>query len=334
MDAILTINTGSATVKFAVFSVAKGKLTREYSGTEESYYEDAIHKILDWINAKSFNIIAAGHRIVHGGPNYTKSVILNDKILNELSALTAIMPLHQPFNLAGVKILQQKLSNIVQVGCFDTMFHATCNPVSQHYPLPQRFTEDGIRRYGFHGLSYEYIASQLPRRSKFIVAHLGNGASMCAIKSRKSLATTMSFTALDGLPMGTRCGALDPGLVLYLMDKYKLNTEQMRHLFYKESGLLGMSGISSDMRELLASKKSAAKLAIEVFVHRVAIYAGLLAAELQGVDGFVFTGGIGEHATSIRKQISKKLAWLKIKSMLVIPTDEELMIAKHALNLL
>ena len=396
MKTILIINSGSSTIKFSIFTNPEtDKLTKIYSGIVDciltqphltiknlannakeidshiemvgdkpTYYKQAIKCILAWIDEKGFDIIAAGHRIVHSGPNYSNPVIIDSEVLTELEKMTPLMPLHQPFNLKGIKILCQASPKLFQVGCFDTGFHATCNPISQHYALPKYLTDEGIRRYGFHGLSYEYIADQLPNymsheeaQGKFIIAHLGNGATMCGIKNQQSVATSIGATGLGGLPMGTRCDSIDPGLVLYLMEKYNWDTMRMQQLFYKESGLLGVSNLSSDMRVLLASDKPEAKLAIDIFVHRISIYAGLLAAELQGFDGFIFTGGIGENASPIREQVCDRLTWLGVlldkeknyapsnaarkinqeKSktpVWVMPTDEESMIAKHTLSLL
>jgi acetate kinase len=393
MKAILVINSGSSTIKFSVFSITDTTPTREYNGLvdrilmqptltiescktaekiteeiavfgeKETYYKQAIEAILRWVVGKGFELVAAGHRIVHGGPEYTKPVVLDKVITKKLLDLTPIMPLHQPYNVKGIEILSEELPNLLQVGCFDTMFHATCNPISQQYAIPNKFTEAGIKRYGFHGLSYEYIASQLPKymsekeaNGKFVVAHLGNGSTMCAIEKQKSVATSIGFTGLGGLPMATRCDSIDPGAVLYLLENYGYNTEQLRNFFYKECGLLGVSGVSSDMRDLLASDKPEAKLAIDIYVHRIYIMTGQLVAELQGLDGFIFTAGIGENAAPVREQVCNHLTWLgvsldkeknkqKIKEaakissaksqvpVWVIPTDEELMIAKHTLNL-
>jgi acetate kinase len=392
-DAILVINSGSSTIKFSLFSSENKQLKRQYkgvvdrittqpeltieavhnefkltenifvSGEPATFYKQSIEHILRWLAENNFKLIGAGHRIAHGGQEYIAPVILTTKILTQLGKLNFVMPLHQPYNLKGVEILQETLPTVTQVGCFDTSFHVTCNPISQHFALPKRFTDDGIRRFGFHGLSYEYIASELPNcideqqaNGKFVLAHLGSGASMCALKNLKSVATTLGLTAVGGLPMGTRCDALDPGTVLYLLDVYKLTTNDLLNILYKESGLLGVSGLSADMRVLLASDKPEAKLAVDIFVHRISIYAGLLAAELQGFDGLVFTGGIGENAGPVREQACAKMDWLGVeldseknrqrikvptkistensKPVWVIPTDEELMIAKHTFELM
>ncbi|MCL5260680.1 MAG: acetate/propionate family kinase [Gammaproteobacteria bacterium] len=394
MRAILVINSGSSTIKFAVFSFADSKLKKEFKGvfdkiliaptlnteicrtgekssthftlegSHESYYQQAIEHILSWISMHNCDIVAVGHRIVHGGQNYAASIILNEKILTELATLIPIMPLHQPFNIKGVKILQQVLPHTQQIACFDTGFHVTCNPISQTYAIQKKYRNEGIKRYGFHGLSYAFIASQLPvcmseeeANKKFVVAHLGNGATMCAIHHKKSVATSIGMTGVGGLPMATRCDNLDPGAILYMLEHYEYSVSELREIFYKKSGLLGISELSPDMRDLLASNKPEAKFAIDIFVHNISNYAGMLAAELQGCDGFIFTGGIGENAAPIRQMVGERLGWLgaeidpqknsakitaatKISSdsskipVWVIPTDEETIIAKDTLQLL
>lgn len=394
MDTILVINSGSSTIKFAIFTSAGTDLILNYQGLVDrvttrpvfkissaanaaedisesitvagdvvTYNEQAIRHILNWIATKGLQIVAIGHRIVHGGPNYSAPIILNDVAINELASYAEMMPLHQMFNLNGIKILREILPNTVQVACFDTGFHITCNPISQIYALPKKFRDDGVRRYGFHGLSYEYIVSKLPdfmstekAQGKFVVAHLGNGSTMCAIEKQKSVATSIGMTGVGGLPMATRCDAIDPGTILYLLNKYNLNTSELLNILYRESGLLGLSGFSSDMRDLLASDKLEAKLAIDVFVHRVSIFTGSLVAELQGIDGFVFTGGIGENAALVRQMICERLKWLGFKldsdinqckqlearkistddsevAIFTIPTNEELIIARHTYQL-
>jgi acetate kinase len=394
MNAILVINSGSSTIKFSIFAINDNELDRKYKGVidklltkpfvtfenvetnekiskdltfhgeKEEYYRQAIEYILYWAVDNGFKIVAAGHRVVHGGPHYFQPVVLDDFVIRKLSELFTLMPLHQPYNVKGAEILRKELPDTLQVACFDSGFHVTCDPIAQVYALPKRFREDGIRRYGFHGLSYEYVASQLPlhmseqeANGKIIVAHLGNGATMCVMENRQSFATSIGFTAVGGLPMGTRCDSIDPGTVLYLQEKYGYTTDQVRNIFYRESGLLGMSGISADMRELLASDSKDAKLAVDVFVHSICRHAGMLAGEIQGVDAFVFTGGIGENASPIREMACEKMRWLgieldkeknnqrfkeatKISSntskvpVWVIPTDEEVMIAKHTFRLL
>lgn len=323
-------------------------------------YEYAINEILAWLRQNDVEVIAAGHRVAHGGAQCRHAVIIDDAITSYLASLSPLAPLHQPYNLKGSKILQEEFPDLLQVACFDTSFHTTCNELSQHFAIPQHLAKDGIRRYGFHGLSYEYIVSQfdryLPPRKvdgKVIIAHLGQGTSMCAVDKRASVATTLSFSALDGLPMGTRCGNIDPGVLLHLMNAYNMDVKQLETLLYKQSGLLGLSGgISSDMRVLLASNDPAAKLAIDVFVYKTNAWIGMLAAELQGLDALVFTAGIGENAAYVREQICARAAWLGMKidrakntqhaatistpdsrvTVHVIPTDEELTIAQNTLR--
>jgi len=286
-------------------------------------------------------------------------MLINEEIISYLESLNPLAPLHQPYSLEGIRILRKKFPTIPQLACFDTSFHTTCNPISQLFAIPQKLTEQGIKRYGFHGLSYDYIVSQfeccLPKKKvmgKFIIAHLGSGVSMCAVANQKSVATSLSFSALDGLPMGTRCGNIDPGVLLHLMDHYKMDYKQLEKLLYKESGLLGVSGgISSDMRVLLESDKDEAKLAVELFIYKAAAWIGTLTAELQGLDGLIFTAGIGENAPYIREKICERTAWLGAKIdqdknnagkteihasdskllIYVIPTDEEATIAKNVL---
>jgi acetate kinase len=281
-------------------------------------------------------------------------------ILQQLERYVPLAPLHQPHNLAAIRAMLQRLPGVPQVACFDTAFHRTVPEVAQLFALPPRFAEAGIRRYGFHGLSYEYIASRLPAldasaaAGRVVVFHLGNGSSMCALEAGRSVATTMGFTAVDGLPMGTRCGAMDPGVVLFLMDEMKLGPREIERLIYNESGLLGMSGVSSDVRDLLASEDPAAALALDVFVYRAGRELGSLAAALGGLDAIVFTAGIGENQPEIRARIGQQATWLGVEidpeanlaqgprissaasrtAAYVIPTDEESMIARHVLGLL
>ncbi len=326
------------------------------------YVRLVLHFILDWARKKDLNIIAAGHRIVHGG-HFDKSVVFDDKVVEYLKTLIPFSPLHQPYNLNGYLFFKEEFKNLFQVATFDSAFHATCDKISQSYALPEELTQLGIKRYGFHGLSYEYIVSQLPKylgkkdaKKKIIVAHLGSGSTMCAIENLKSLATSIGLTSMGGLPMATRAGDVDPYLGVYLMDQLGYSAERVQKLFYKESGLLGVSGISADMAKLIKSDDKKAKLAIDIFVHRISLFTGSLASELQGLDGFIFTGGIGENSSEIRKMVSKKIAWLgvdldlekndeckkeakkiskdksKVK-VFVIPTDEEIMIAQHTFEL-
>jgi acetate kinase len=281
-------------------------------------------------------------------------------VLATLEQYVPLAPLHQPNNLAPIRSLLARSPDLPQVACFDTAFHRGHTAVADHYALPVEFYAEGVRRYGFHGLSYEYIAQRLPEvdpaaaRGRVIVAHLGSGASMCALASGRSVESSLGFTALDGLPMGTRPGQVDPGVVLYLIDQKKMSAADVQHLFYHESGLKGLSGISNDVRELEASADPRAAFALEYFVYRIALYAGMLAAALGGLDAFVFTAGIGENSVALRARIAEKLGWLGAVlepaanaahatlisrpgsriALYVIPTDEELMIAQHTLALL
>jgi acetate kinase len=282
-------------------------------------------------------------------------VLATPEVLAKLDELVPLAPLHQPHNLEPVRIIARRRPELPQVLCFDTAFHRAQPEVAQAFALPEKITSRGVRRYGFHGLSYEYIASVLPEfapsaaTGRTVVAHLGNGASMCAMAAGKSVASTMGFTAVDGLPMGTRCGSLDPGVILYLIDQMGMDARAIENLIYKESGLLGVSAVSSDMRELLASDDPRARFAVELFAYRIGRELGSLAAALGGIDALVFTAGIGEHAPAVRERVCKSAAWLGIEldaqansrggpcistasskvSAWVIPTDEELMIARH-----
>jgi acetate kinase len=305
-------------------------------------------------------IVAVGHRVVHGGVRFAAPVLLDRARLGELEALVPLAPLHQPHNLAAINAVAAMAPNLPQVACFDTSFHRTQPAVAQAFALPRRYADEGVRRYGFHGLSYEYIASRLATvdaraaSGRTVVAHLGNGASMCAMHDGKSVATTMSFTPLDGLVMGTRCGAIDPGVLLYLMDRHGMNARDLERLLYHESGLLGVSGISSDMRGLLESSDHRAAESLDLFVYRIGRELGSLAAALGGLDALVFTGGIGENAVPVRARICRDASWLGLEldeaanehggpcisrkgsriSAWVIPTNEELMIARHTQRVL
>jgi acetate kinase len=384
---LLVINAGSSSIKFSVYEVASGAppLALRYRGEVDGLgarprftargvsgedlgseplatgasHDDALRTILDWIEARTTGteIIAAGHRVVHGGVRYAVPVVLTPDVLGELEALVPLAPLHQPHNLAPIRSLAKLKPGLRQVACFDTAFHTTQAAVTQTFALPYALSEAGIKRYGFHGLSYEYVASVLGEHlgeaadGRVVVAHLGAGASMCAMRGRRSVATTMGFTALEGLPMGTRTGAIDPGVILHLMSERRMSLPAVTELLYKQSGLLGMSGVSSDVRELLASASPRAARALDVFVYRVGRELGSLAAALGGLDALVFTAGIGEHAAPIRAGICRDAAWLGVDldeaandrggpcisapasraSAWVIPTNEELMIARHTL---
>jgi acetate kinase len=324
--------------------------------------EGALTILEPWLEAHlaGEKLTAIAHRVVHGGPNFSQPVSITPQILADLRKLIPLAPLHLPSNLAPIEITTKKWPDVPQVACFDTAFHHTMPPVAQLLPLPQEILGPGVRRYGFHGISYEYIASQLPHvapeiaQGRVIVAHLGNGASLCALHHARSIETTMSFTVLDGICMGTRPGGLDTGAVLYLFQERKMSAQQVEDILYHRSGLLGISGVSSDMRELLKSDSPHAKLALDYFIYSIAQKIGALSASLNGLDALVFTAGIGENSAPIRKRISEAAAWLGLSldsaanekaatristtnskvSALVIPTNEELMIARHTQKIL
>ena len=388
-DALLVLNAGSSSLKFSVFldqqppqpflrGQLEGLLTepRFVARTNDSTigekqwpagtrlgHRGAIEFLFAWGRDGMLGvhrIVAAGHRVVHGGKKFTAPVLIDGETLADLEAFVPLAPLHQPHNVAAIHAVMQMVPSLPNVACFDTAFHRTQPAVAQAFALPRRYAEEGVRRYGFHGLSYEYIASKLPsidRRAaegRTVVAHLGSGASMCAIASGRSIATTMSFTALDGLMMGTRCGALDPGVLLYLIERHGMNAQALQEILYEQSGLLGVSEISSDMRALLASSDRRAAEALDLFVYRISRELGSLAAALGGLDALVFTGGIGENAASIRARVCRDASWLGLEldeaananggpritregsrvSAWVIPTNEELMIAMHTRRLL
>jgi acetate kinase len=390
MDTILVVNAGSSSVKFQGFGTdGKGGLQRLIKGqmdgigtrpklraeaadkrilVEQSYAPEQVTDVpaaLDeagaWLRkTQNLEPIAVGHRVVHGGPRYDQPMLVDRDVLAELERYVSLAPLHQPNNLAPIRSILTRFPDLPQVACFDTAFHRGHDALADRYAIPDRFYEEGVRRYGFHGLSYEYIASRLPQvapdiaAGRVIVAHLGSGASMCALMGGRSVESTMGFTALDGLPMGTRPGQIDPGVVLYLIEEKRMTAAQVQDLLYRECGLKGLSGISNDMRELASSPDPRARFALDYFVYRVGLQAGLLAAALGGLDAFVFTAGIGENSPSVRARIVQKLAWLggvldpqaneagdtsiaardsRIR-LYVLPTDEELMIARHTLALL
>jgi acetate kinase len=388
-NAILIINAGSSSLKFAGYvegggrePALLGKGQIEGIGTtprfkvqneggvvtgEHRWPEGAMVKhaecmefLIEWIqkNATDVKVVAAGHRVVHGGLNFTAATRIDDAVMTELEKLVPLAPLHQPHNLAAIRALAELDPALPQVACFDTAFHRTHPPVAQMFALPPSVTDGGVRRYGFHGLSYEYIARRLPdyapKASRVVVAHLGSGASMCAIRDGNSVESTMGFTAVDGLPMGTRTGALDPGVVLYLIQERGYDGAAIEKLLYKESGLLGVSGVSNDMRDLLASNEPRAAEAVDLFVYHIAKHLGALTAALEGIDALVFTAGIGENSPEIRKRVCQRADWLGIDfdpeanerggpristedsrvSAWVIPTDEERMIAIHTARVL
>jgi acetate kinase len=378
---IAVLNAGSSSLKFSFFEGERlefrGLVDRiglsdpphafVTSGTGRTWIDEELGarthaEVLDWLFRRlssdfpGFHPAAVGHRVVHGGDRFTVPVRVTPEILSALDDLIPLAPLHQPHNLGPIRLLLQRQPSLPQIACFDTAFHATQEPLDRRFALPREYAERGIKRYGFHGLSYEYVASRLrdldPKRSagRVIVCHLGNGSSLCAMKGGRSVATTMSFTALDGLPMGTRSGSIDPGVLLHLMERERLDAAKLKDLLYHRSGLLGLSGVSSDMRELLADPSPAAAEAVEYFCRKVGEAIGGLAARLGGLDILVFTAGIGEHAAPVRARVAELSAWLGVRldarannagrtelharesavALYVIPTDEERMIARHA----
>ena len=389
-DAIIVINAGSSSIKFSLFLERGGDLALDVRGQIEGLFttprflaRDSSRGILaerSWGDGMRLGhdgamehlrgflkqqlvddrLIGVGHRIVHGGPEYAAPIRVDAGVLGALQQLIPLAPLHQPHNLSPIAALLERAPELPQVACFDTAFHRTNPDVAQRFALPAELHEAGVRRYGFHGLSYEYIASVLPRfdakaaAGKTVVLHLGNGASMCALASGRSVASTMGFTAVDGLAMGTRCGALDPGVILYLMTERRMSVGDVEQLIYQKSGLLGVSEISSDMRMLLASDDHRARLAIDLYVYRIRRELGSLAGALGGLDAVVFTAGIGENAPVIRERVCRDAGWLGLTldqranstggtrisaptssvSAWVIPTDEELMIARHTRRVL
>jgi acetate kinase len=380
------INAGSSSLKFSVYAGEKRLLAGqidgigthpkatavgadnqaieppEPGGKPATAPSELLPALLPWARERLAGrpLAMLGHRVVHGGMRHSHPARVTPELLAELEALVPLAPLHEPHNLAPIKTALQINPELPQVACFDTAFHRTAPEVEQAFALPYSLYEEGIRRYGFHGLSYEYIASALPQRApevaagRVVVAHLGNGCSACAMRDRVSVATTMGFTALDGLPMGTRCGELDPGVVLHLIQQKNMQSEALVDLLYRRSGMLGISGVSSDFRELLASDAPRARFAVELFCYRTARQIASLAAALGGLDGVVFTAGVGENAAPVRAAICRACAWLGLElddaannehrgrisapasrvAAYVIPTDENLMIARHARALL
>ncbi|KAF0222397.1 MAG: acetate [Rhodospirillaceae bacterium] len=388
-DGILVINAGSSSIKFSLYlSNGDGKPCLQSKGQVEGinvaphfiaqaadgavlaeqcwpadsnlHHEDLLKHLIDWVedNLDDARLVAAGHRVVHGGARYSQPVLVDELVLNGLEKLIPLAPLHQPHNIAPIRALAKVHPGLPQVACFDTAFHATNPKVATTFALPRELTEEGVRRYGFHGLSYEFIARRLgeiaPRiaAGKVVVCHLGSGASMCAIDNGLSVASTLGFTAVDGLPMGTRTGNLDPGVILYLLDEKGMNSKQIENLLYKQSGLLGVSGVSNDMRVLLESSDPHAAEAVDLFCYRIRRELGSLAAAMGGLDGVVFTAGIGERSAPVRRMVCDGAGWLGISldgaanlanaqtitkadsriPVFVIPTDEEMMIAKHTRN--
>ena len=389
-DAIAVLNAGSSSIKFSLFFTRSAELELELHGQIEGIYttphfiakrrdgttaaekfwaegsklghDGALDHLVAFLRAElaDDHLIGVGHRILHGGLDYKGPVRIDAGVATALEKLVPLAPLHQPHNLAPIRRLLDRVPDLPQVACFDTSFHSTNPDLARRFALPEELHEAGIRRYGFHGLSYEYIASVLAdfdanaARGRAVVLHLGNGSSLCAIKAGQSVATTMGFSALEGLAMGTRSGSLDPGVILYLMNQRGMDVRAIETLLYHQSGLLGVSGISSDMRTLLASRDQRAKLAIDLFCYRIRREVGSLAAALGGLDAIVFTGGIGENSAAIRGRVCGDMAWLGVEldsaanalggprisvpasrvSAWSIPTNEELMIARHTRKLI
>jgi len=387
MSLLLTLNAGSSSIKFALFEPRPQGLDRLAVGQIEGLGErahfcavttagerheqwldgsmadhaQALQGVLDWLRLNFPNraVAAVSHRVVHGGAEHVEPVVIDDRSRAQLETLVPLAPLHQPHNLAGIDAARAAFPDALQVACFDTSFHRSHPFVADTFALPRQYYEQGIRRYGFHGLSYEFIARQLKSRhpgllaGRVIVAHLGNGASMCAMRGGRSVASTMGFTALDGLPMGTRCGQIDPGVLLYLVSERGMDVQALTDLLYRNAGLKGMSGLSNDMRVLLASELPSAREAVDYFVEQCRRELGGLAASLGGLDALVLTGGIGEHATEVRARLLRGMGWLGIDfdesanlaggeeislprsavRVLVLATDEERMLAEHAAEL-
>jgi acetate kinase len=389
-ELVLVLNAGSSSIKFSTFEVEKSQLvlrvrgqiqglytaphfvardgegreiaTRSWSVESAVGHAGAIDFLVEFLRGEATGqkLAAVGHRVVHGGVRFTQPARVTPQVIAELRRLTPLAPLHQPHNLEPIEILGQRRPELLQVACFDTAFHRQQPETAQAFALPQEITARGVRRYGFHGLSYEYISSLLPEvdaraaAGRCVVAHLGNGSSMCALLGGRSVASTMGFTAVDGLPMGTRSGNLDPGVILYLLDELEMDARSIEKLIYKQSGLLGVSGVSSDMRTLLASDDERARFAIDLFTYRIGRELGSLVAATHGIDALVFTAGIGEHAPAIRERVCRAAAWLGLDldaaanladgprittasskvAAWVLPTNEELMIARHTRDLL
>src|SRR5215813_7718914 len=389
-ETILVLNAGSSSIKFQLFAVAgndqlerriKGQMEGiggqprllatgsdgkplskvTWSAAEIASVPAALDKVLAFLRQHIGGLpTAIGHRVVHGGAEYAAPTIISEAVLARLERLAPLAPLHQPSNVGLIRLILARQPHLLQVACFDTAFHRGHADVADRYAIPEALYDEGVRRYGFHGLSYEYIADRLRQVApaiaggRVVVAHLGSGASMCALSAGKSVESTMGFTALDGLPMGTRPGQLDAGIVLYLMTEKGMTAKEIERLFYYDSGLKSLSGISNDVRDLLASADPRAKFALDYFVYRISLFTGTLAAAMCGIDGFVFTAGVGENAPIIRDAVVKRLAWLGIEldsqanatsagrisakgsrvACYVIPTDEELMIARHTFDVL
>jgi acetate kinase len=386
---ILVLNAGSSSIKFLLYEHRDGRLDAQLRGqiegihtaphfvartskgvvtAEKSWgegvdlgHDGAVEHLAEFLRreATGMELEAVGHRVVHGGSDFTRPVRIDSRVVAGLERFVPLAPLHQPHNLAPIKMLLARRPDLPQVACFDTAFHSTNPAVAQRFAIPADLHDAGVRRYGFHGLSYEYVTSVMPEHhprvgtGRMVVCHLGNGSSMCAIANRTSVASTMGFTALDGLPMGTRSGAIDPGVLLYLMDERRMDARAIEKLLYQQSGLLGVSGISSDMRKLLDSQDPRARLAVDLYVYRIRRELGSLAAALGGLDALIFTAGIGENSAVVRERVCRDATWLGVEvdpeanraggprisakasrvSAWVIPTNEELMIARHTQRL-
>jgi acetate kinase len=379
-DSLLILNAGSSSIKYAVYRVENTELSLKTKGQIENIgglgrfhagdfsldipaanHAEALGYLKNWLLEQNDlgTLLGVGHRVTHGGASFSKPVLIDDEVLAQLRALNPLAPLHQPHNLSGIDAVRGA-GDLPSVACFDTAFHTTQPEMVKRFALPEGLYQQGVRRYGFHGLSYDYIshymARDLPERykGKVLVAHLGNGASLCAMVNGRSLETSMGFSALDGLCMGTRCGRIDPGVLLYLMQSEGMNAQDLEDLLYRQSGLLGLSGISADMRQLLESAEPSAALAVDYFVHQLNREVGALAATMGGIDTLVFTGGIGENSRQVRARFAEQAQWLGIvfdakaneKSasvistpdsrveLRVIPTNEEHVIARQTLAVL
>lgn len=340
---ILILNAGSSTLKFAIYDRPAGSLALRFKDQVEGAGASALEAVFARLAEKGVQVghlAGTGHRIVHGGTEFSRPVIVDEAIEAKLNALRPLAPLHQPHGLDALRAMREKAPQVPQVACFDTSFHVTQPEIAVRFPLPSAYFERGYRRYGFHGLNYEHVVRALPQETgeplprRLLIAHLGNGASMCAVLDGRSVATSMGYSTLDGLVMGTRPGALDPGLVLAVMKDDGLAPEQMERILYKESGLLGLSGLSSDMRRLLESPAPAARAAVEAYCYWAARQAASLIAAMGGLDAMVFTGGVGENASPVRDAIINHLSWIKAFSMHIVLANEELVIAQHTSALL
>ncbi|WP_271948723.1 acetate/propionate family kinase [Ruegeria faecimaris] len=387
-DHVLALNAGSSSLKFALYELVddnrpsmrwRGQIERlgdaprllaQSAGgrsvdrplSSTKSHDEAIHAFLEMAREylPDIHVCAIGHRVVHGGTVYSEPVRVDDTVINTLEGFIPFAPLHQPYSLAGIRAASAAFPGTTQVACFDTAFHRTHPWVNDTFALPKSYYDKGVRRYGFHGLSYDYISNKLKKTApglydgRVVIAHLGNGASMCAVSGGRAVASTMGFSALDGLPMGTRCGQLDPGVVLYMLQQDGMTAEEIAEMLYRKSGLLGLSGISSDMRTLLAADTPEARMAIDYYVFRIRRELGALSAALEGIDALVFTGGVGENAAQIRQMVCDGMRWIGIEMdharnadggtvlstdfsrvrILTIPTNEEMVIARAAVNFL